>query len=100
MTDLREKIEKIMKKHIVALTKTGDKDFNPPEIVSFDTVVLNQYEATNDLLSLLHTEMMGVINGMEKKHKISGECNCMGYNQALSDVKARLTELMGGEKYG
>lgn len=51
--EIREIVEKILDKHTLNYTKTGDKDFNPPEIISFDTVVLNKYEAQEEMIKAI-----------------------------------------------
>lgn len=51
--EIREIVEKILGKHTLNYTKTGDKDFNPPEIISFDTVVLNKYEAQEEMIKAI-----------------------------------------------
>jgi len=87
MTDTKKwekELEKIMDKNTTNLTKTGDIDFNPPEIISFDKVVFEKYKATLDIKKLtqdllLQTQIetlkwceREVVGGISKYH-IDGE---------------------------
>jgi hypothetical protein len=63
-TTLREKLDSLFDKHTVAFTKTTEGE---AEIVSFDTVVLNAYEAKNDLESLFDSTLHELLGEKETK---------------------------------
>ena len=50
-----EKVDEILDKNTSALTKTGDADFNPPEIINFDKVIMDRYQASIELKSFIRT---------------------------------------------
>lgn len=89
-----EIIDKIFEKHTVALTKRGDKDFNPPEIIDFDTIVVNSYEIKKEILSLLSQSLK------EERARLRKEVEGMNrrivapleYKHALTDILHLLKE--------
>lgn len=98
---LREKIEGLIEKHTVALTKTHPENV-PEGLVSFDTRVVNTYELENDLLQLFIEQsnrqimklselsraqglLQGMLDGVEQ----------MGLNINEDGLKSVLGEVIG-----
>ena len=103
-----KELERIMDKNITNLTKTGDKDFNPPEIISFDTVVFEKYDATVKLKEFIQFLLSQSVNETIKKveeivKKLSGIYQIGDYENEPSainkkDLLSQLSELKIKEK--
>lgn len=86
----REAIEKILDKHTKFLTKTTEGNC---EFVSFDTVVIDKYEATNDLVELMNeARAEGVREAIENMNKLLPLGQKAVYNSKLGIYGIKLQE--------